>query len=145
MIWQVESIKNHLYGAKEGIKGSIPVSLVKNGEGYVDAYLQGSDAVITYLSKRFGISLNGNEPDSKPQTGELRIKTWNKEDIKRNLDIAWIFMLSTPIADDNQDIRMRSYYLGIKNTLYFLAYSFDIDKIGPPKNKGFDIEMPSTI
>ncbi|MCB0193832.1 MAG: hypothetical protein KDJ65_17920 [Anaerolineae bacterium] len=144
-IWQVEAIRNHLKSVKTGVKGSIPVSLVHNGGEYVDAYMQGSDAVINYLAQRFGISLDGDEPAAKFQPDELRLKTWNKEDIKRNLEIAWIFMLSIPIASDAKDLHMKSYYLGIKNTLYFLAYSFGIDKIGPPKDKGFDIEMPPTI
>lgn len=142
-IWQVEGIKNHLISVKAGIKASIPISLIQNGNGYVEAYLQGSDAVVNYLSQRFGISLDDNEASNKPQTGELRLRTWNKRDIKRNLEIAWILMLSTPIATDAEDLQVKSYYLGIKNTLYYLAYSFGIEKIEPPKEKGFDIEMPS--
>lgn len=144
-IWHVESIKTHLWSVKAGIEASVPASFIEDGDGYAKAYLQGSSAAVDYLAKRFGVELNENGPTKRLSTGELQLRTWNKQDIKHTLEIAWILLLSKPIETESKQRALKSYYLGIKNTLLYTAYSFGIDKIGPTKEKGPNIELPSTM
>ncbi|HRV94011.1 MAG TPA: hypothetical protein P5526_17765 [Anaerolineae bacterium] len=144
-IWHVEGVKTHLQAVKAGIEASVPAQFIEDGDGYAKAYLQGSQAALDYLTKRFGIDLNEANSSKKPPTGELRLRTWNKQDIKYTLEIAWILLLSTPIEATSQQRQLKSYYLGIKNTLLYTAYSFGIDQIGPPKEKGPHIELPTTF
>lgn len=144
-IWHPESIKTHLQAVKVGIEASVPPPFIEEDDGYAKAYLHGSGAAIDYLAKRFGVELNEDRLPAKPSFGELPLRTWNKQEIKQTLEIAWVLLLSKPIETDTKQREVKTYYLGIKNTLLYMAYSFDIDKIGPPKDNGPHIELPSAI
>lgn len=132
-VWHIEDIKRHLRSVKSAIKTSVPALFVDDGDGCAKIYLEGSEAAIDYLAERFGVKINDNNLSKKPPTGELRLRTWNKQDIKRNLENAWIILLSTPIETDPKNRKLQSYYQGIEKALTFLAYSFNIDRIGPSK------------
>ena len=95
-VWQVEDIRNHLLAVQTGVRASIPPSLALDDGGRFSAYLQGCDAALEYLAERFGINLDDTQPARKPQTSELRLKTWSQEDIKRNLKVAWTVMQGDP-------------------------------------------------
>jgi hypothetical protein len=126
-IWRVEDVRNHLLAVQAGMQASAPASLLKDDDGCLAAYRQGSDAAIKYLVERFGIDLDDAQPLKKPQTGELRLKTWVREDIKRNLEVAREVMHAGALLLQEQNSQLIAYYEGIDDTLYFLARSFDIE------------------
>lgn len=126
-IWQVDDVRNHLLAVQAGMRASTPPSFLKDDDGRLAAYSQGSDAAIRYLTERFGIDLAGVSPFKKPQTGELRLKTWTREDIKRNLEVAREVMHADSSLLQEQNSQLITYYKGIDDTLYFLARSFDVE------------------
>lgn len=130
-IWHAESIKTHLRAIKAGVEATVPTPFIEDSDGYTKAYLQGSQAAIDYVAKRFGVELEDDRPPKKPPTGELQLRTWNKQDIKRTLEIGWKLLLSNPVEAGSNNRQMKSYHHGIKNTLLHLADSFDIEKLDP--------------
>ena len=134
-MWQVESIRHQLLAVQTGIQASTPISLIQDDDGHFSAYREGCNAALNFLAEGFGIDLEKSEPPQKPQTGELRLKTWTQEEIERNLRLAWIVMHDGSPLLSKQDELLIIYYQGIKNALSFLAISFGIEEFTlPPRN-----------
>jgi hypothetical protein len=124
-IWQADSIRNHLLTVRTGMHISLPASFVLDGNGQLAAYREGCNAAITYMAENFGLNLDDAQPVKKPQTRELRL--WSREDIKRDLEVAWkVMRAGQPLLLD-QNPQLIAYYRGINNTLLGLAQSFDLE------------------
>lgn len=131
-IWQAESIKHHLLAVQTGTRAGVPDSLIPDGDGDLAAYREGCEAMLKFMAERFGIDLERTEATRQRQTGELRLKTWTRQDIERNLNVAWKIMGNGSPAPQKQDERLVAYYQGIRNTIEFLAISFGIDRFTLP-------------
>jgi hypothetical protein len=126
--WTVDSIRNHLLAAQRRTNNSLPASLVVEGNGYMGVYRAGGEAVIDYLSQRFGINLTAE----KGSTGPLSLKAWNSEQIKNILHDSWpVLRLDLPWLS-LQDAKVKVYNKGITDTLQALAHSFGLEEFHLP-------------
>jgi hypothetical protein len=135
-VWQAEGVRNHLLAVQAGVRAGVPATLRPDDDGRLTAYLQGSDAALKCLAERFGVYVDGVQPVRRPQTGELRLKTWTREDIERNLMVAWVMMCDNLPLSQEPDARLVAYYNGIRKTLLFLAMSFNIEGFSLPSGNG---------
>jgi hypothetical protein len=125
-IWQAEAVKTHLLAVQKGMWASIPPSLRRQRDERFVAYESGCKAVLKYLGERFGISQNGTKPAGKPQTGELRLRTWNREDVRSILEETWAVVYDTNLIVPEQGVLSKAYYYGVKKTIFAIARSFGI-------------------
>jgi hypothetical protein len=132
-VWQAGSIKNHLLAVQAGINAGAPLTLVQDNDQQLTLYCSGSEAAIRYLAQRFGIDFSLTQAASPFQTGELRLKTWTLSDIKRNLQVAWLILLTAPPGTAEQHRQLEPYTLGIKDTLQMVALSFGVEGGLPPE------------
>lgn len=130
-LWQAEGIKNHLLMVQSGVRASIPIDLIQDADGHWAAHQAGAEAVLTCLAERFGLTLNGERP-KRPQTGELRLKTWTLADVERNLKVAWLIMGGGVPLPQELEGRLGAYHQGIKKTLALVALSFGIEEFSLP-------------
>jgi hypothetical protein len=126
-LWQTEGIKNHLLMVQAGVRASLPADLIQDTDGRWAAHQAGAEAVITCLAERFGINLN-NERSKRPQTGELRLKTWTLKDVERNLRVVWLILCTGSPLPEELEGRLGAYYQGIKKTLTLVALSFGLEE-----------------
>ena len=131
-LWQVEGVKNHLLAVRTGIRARMPAALQQTEAHHRAAYQEGCEAVIRCLVDRFGINLDGPPAAGQTQTGELRLKTWTREDIGHDLQVVWLIMCDETLLSNGLETRMEAYYQGIRSTLRFVAISFGIEDLSLP-------------
>ena len=125
-IWHAEAVKSHLLAVRTGVRASVPSFLVQDNEGRLTAYFDGCEAVLKCLAERFAVNLDDTLADKKPPTGELRIRTWSREEIKLILDEAWEVMHDRDALLLEEDVHLLAYDHGIEKIISYLARSFGI-------------------
>ena len=85
-----------------------------------------AEAALKVLAERFGISLDNGQLHKRTQTGELRLKTWSREEIQIILEAAWEVMHDTGFLPPEQTVYLTAYHQGIEKTISSLARSFGI-------------------
>jgi hypothetical protein len=126
-IWQADGMRNHLSAVREGIRASLPLALTSDSDGRIAAYNNGCEAAIKCLAERFGVHLDPGQPPRKSQTGELKLKTWTREEVKHHLGVAWRMMHPRTSLVPEQNPQLTAYYQGIDDTLQYVAESFGIE------------------
>lgn len=137
-IWQVEDVKNHLLAVQVSVQAKVPELFIQEDDALFDAYLKGSDMALEYLARRFGVNLVESHANPRTQSYD-RLKIWTREDIKRNLKVAWKLMLSN-VAEKVKDLHSKARCLGIRTALMAIATSFDIEDALPFDNDCFMAE-----
>jgi len=125
-VWQAEAVKSHLLALRTGVRASVPSSLVQDNDGRLTVYFDGCEAALKYLAERFAVSLDDIQPYKKPQTGELRLKTWSREEIKLILEAVWDVMHDRDVLPVENNVHVIAYDHGIEKIISYLARSFGI-------------------
>lgn len=124
-IWSVDTVKNHLLAIRTAIRSGPAPPKTNASDSRRAAYQKGGETALKFLAERFGISLNGVEPTRLTHTGELRLSTWTRDDIKAILEQTCQVLHQKNILYQPDPLTV-AYYQGIDKTIFAVALSFGI-------------------